>query len=236
MQFAKYIAQAMEQVMSRTKMPAIFAPTQPTFQPQAAFVGVSESASDWNYTVRLYATPTSVPLNDPSIGQLSAASFMGMFSGKYYGSHEAAMKELASAFYVQKVGPASSIDTGGVMKQYSTGQQYNTGGSTNYQLPQDVIEWQMGRWKIDVFGAPSIDFINEAKQVDSFIQTHALPPTDGRILINPHATGNPVTQIGWVFGNELFECDCPSPTMTQILDALRMAVSMREYDSDKVTP
>ncbi|CAM3814787.1 hypothetical protein [Alicyclobacillus pomorum] len=234
LQFANYVAQAMGQVKQATKVPFLFAPTEPTFHPDAQFIGVKEFASNWDYNVRLFSTPTSVPLNDSSLNQLPASSFVGMFGGTYYSSHDQAMNNLNTEFHVIKVQNAGTID--GFMKQYTTGKTYNTGDPTNYEFPQNVIEWREGKWTIDVFGAPSLDFINEAKQVNTFLLSHALPPTDGRILINPNLTGNPVTQIGWVFGNTLYECEFPSMTMAQILNALQMAVSMREYDSYRVTP
>ena len=232
LQFSNYVVQAMGQVKQTTKMPFIFAPTEPTFQPSDPFVGVKEYASDWDYNVSLFSTTTSVPLNDSSLNQLPASSFVGMFGGTYYSSHDQAMNNLNTEFHVIKVQNAGTID--GFMKQYTTGKTLVI--ETNYELPQNVIEWREGKWTIDVFGAPSLDFINEAKQVNTFLLSHALPPTDGRILINPNLTGNPVTQIGWVFGNTLYECESPSMTMAQILNALQMAVSMREYDSYRVTP
>ncbi len=141
------------------------------------------------------------------------------------------MKVFASEFKVNKVGSPAKVDTNGVMKQYNTGQQYILNGSTNYDAPQNVIEWQEGKWTIDVLGAPSIDLINTAKQVDYFLQSYALPPTDGRIIINPDLKGKPITKIGWVFGDAFYVCESSS-----MMNSLGMAVSMREYDNYKVTP
>ena len=108
---------------------------------------------------------------------------------------------------------------------------YLTGVSTPDGLQQTVVEWQEGKWTIDVFGFPSLDFEHDYNQVDSFLQSYALPPTDGRILVNPDINNGPVTQIAWVFGNTLYVCESTS-TMT----ALQMAVSMREYDNYQITP
>ncbi|MFB5189073.1 hypothetical protein [Alicyclobacillus fastidiosus] len=232
-QFSAYIARAMDQVKQTTKGPVLFAPTAPTFHPSVQFIGVQESASEDEYTVRLFSSSSSVPLNDPTLNHLSASSLLGMFSGRYYPSHNTAMNELNEQFDVKKVG--APVDTNGVMKEYSTGQSYSTGTLANSDYPQHVMEWQEGKWTIDVFGAPSLDFLHDAEQVDSFLQSHALPPTDGRVLINPDVTGTPIAQIGWVFGNTLYQCEAPLTSSTR-WNALQMAVSMREYDNYKVEP
>jgi hypothetical protein len=229
--FAPYIVRAMEQARQTTKMSALFAPTEPIFQPHVPFVGVKEYASDWIYSISLFSTTTAVPINDPSLDKLPNNAGLGMFRGTDYFDHHQAMEDFASQFKVDKVGPPAKVDANGVMKQYQTGQQYILNGSTNYTSPQNVLEWQEGKWTIDVFGAPSLDFINTAKQVASFLQSHELPPTDGRIIINPDLKGKPITKIGWVFGDTFYVCESSS-----MMNALDMAVSMREYDNYNVVP
>ncbi len=223
LQFANSISQAMVKVKQGAKMPFLFAPTEPTFQPNAPFVGVQEYASDWDYSVSLFSMSTPVLLNDPRLGKLPASEQIGMFGGTFYSSHEKAMTDFNSQFYVKKAQYTGAAD--GFMKQYLTG------ASMNYGLQQDVIEWREGKWTIDVFGVPSLDLINMSERVDSFLRSHALPPTAGHIFVNPYPTGGAVTEIGWVFGNTFYVCESPS-----MMDALKMAVSMREYDSYKVTP
>ena len=102
--FDDSIAQAMDQVKKTTKFPFLFAPTLPTFHPSGSFLGVKEFASDWDYSIRLYSTSSSVPLNDPSLNQLPSSSYLGMFGATYYSSHEKAMNDLNTYFPVKKVG------------------------------------------------------------------------------------------------------------------------------------
>jgi hypothetical protein len=192
-------------------------------------VGVKAYASDWDYSISLFSTSTAVPLNDASLDQLPASAAIGTFGATYYSSNAKAQSDFNTEFSVKKIQSAGTVN--GFMKQYRTGKEYDMGSPSNYQLPQDVIEWQEGDWTIDVFGAPSLDLNNTAKQLDDFLKTNALPPTEGHILVDPNLTGNPVTQIGWVFGNTFYVCDASS-----MMNALQMAVSMREYDSYKVTP
>lgn len=226
-QFIDEINQAMKKVKQKTKIPYLFEPTEPNYTPAVTYLGVKEKADSTSYKVWLFNMPNETSLDNPILDKQSNATVIGTFEATLYDNHDDALKTLNQNYAVNKTTLEGTINNS-FMKDYLTSEVYNEGEPNQY--PRNVIEWNEGKWVIDIFGAASLDLNNNAENVDLYLQRNALPPTDGRIFVYPNLSGSPLTQVSWVYGETLYTCQSwiDSPN-SQLLDAIKMAVSMKDY-------
>ena len=225
--FSNSIVDAMKYVQQGTKMP-LFAPTLPTFQPNAKAISVEAASSPNDYSVDLYSTAQALPMNDPSLAQLGPNADVATFAGQSYTSATQAMQALQAVrndFPIDQTKSGVKVDLGSGI----TGRMYPY-KADNVPSGYSVTEWHEGKWTIDVYGMSS-DMKNEIKRVVSYLHVNFLPMTTGVMQVNPPAANGPSTSLTWVFGSNMY-----MSSARDSMTAMELAVSMREYPSYRIIP
>ena len=89
-----------------------------------------------------------------------------------------------------------------------------------------VVDWGLGSWTLQVSGGSSVQELQAAKFVDSYLANHRLPPAPGIVAI--HLTRNGAkTLLDWINGRQLSWVEYASNSGNNAVTACTMAISWK---------
>lgn len=164
-------------------------------------------------SVTLVATPTALPVNDPSLSYQPSTD-LGTFTSTVTATEEAATRFLASA-------EASTLATCSGPSKPTT-----VGGFTARSCPTaqgEAITWSDGAWKVQVlaFGGSAAP-TSQAAEVESWIGAHPLPAASAGLLsaVTPRASS-----LVWEQGSAVYQ----TRSAQSLTAAASLAASMRPW-------
>lgn len=200
-------------------------PSSPNRHDISAFAYKSKAGKDLiGYLVNLYWLPTKVPVNSPELLNRYPTSVYAGFGGSIF-PHSTIVNQVRFqvAGNATLQGHGNAVDLGNDIMGRIYRFPAEQGGH-----PANVIEWQEGRWDIQVHHYNSqTPLVSLAKQMVAYLHTHFLPAPDnvGAINVSSEGPQYTYTKIAWNKGDNVYQVfDRINP-----LEALKIAVSMRLF-------